>query len=160
VEERRTRDVLASAGHMLQRSHATVGWAATELLERQRRLAAAESEAATRAHGFGAKADMANLGLVAAQVRGGSRGNTNMGTKVASVGHLSPDGFVHHSIAIRGAGRTTARAAGQSAAAGALGWARGDGKRALERGTKPTRSRRTCSSWFELQSLLDSSHGA
>jgi hypothetical protein len=121
VEERRTRDVLASAGHMLQRSHATVGWAATELLERQRRLAAAESEAATRAHGFGAKADMANLGLVAAQVRGGSRGNTNMGTKVASVGHLSPDGFVHHSIAIRGAGRTTARAAGQSAAAGALG---------------------------------------
>jgi hypothetical protein len=78
VEERRTRDVLASAGHMLQRSHATVGWAATELLERQRRLAAAESEAATRAHGFGAKADMANLGLVAAQVRGGSRGNTNM----------------------------------------------------------------------------------
>jgi hypothetical protein len=74
VEERRTRDVLASAGHMLQRSHATVGWAATELLERQRRLAAAESEAATRAHGFGAKADMANLGLVAAQVRGAPGG--------------------------------------------------------------------------------------
>jgi chromosome segregation ATPase len=68
-EERRMRDLLTAAGAKLQESHARLAWAATELVERQRKLAHAERDAAAHAHGYGAKADAANLALVSAQAR-------------------------------------------------------------------------------------------